>query len=218
MKILKKIISLPVSIYYNFRIFPFCTAIKLPLLIHYNTRIIARKNSIVIKGDIQRFMFKFGYQGSDGIIEKQYSYLSIKNNGKLIIDGKTVIAPGCSIRIEPNAQLHLGQNFSINKNSFIYCAYNINIGDDVLIGWNVDIRDNDGHDIYYNDGSKNKIRSINIGKHVWIASNTSILKCSLGDNIVIASNTIVYKSFLDSNILIGGQPAKLLKENIEWHI
>ena len=40
----------------------------------------------------------------------------------------------------------------------------------------------------------------------------------IGDNIVVASNTVVYKSFFNSNILIGGQPVKVLKENIQWRI
>lgn len=199
--------------------FPFRMAMKLPLQIHYKTRITACKNSIVINDNVQRFMLKLGYGGSEGVIEKSYSYLSIKQDGILKINGKGIlIPPGSSIRIERNAQLCLGKNFSMNKNSFIYCSNRINIGDDVLIGWNVNIRDNDGHNIYYDDGHRNTKRPVNIGKHVWIAADSSILKSSLGDNIVVASNTVVYKSFLDSNILIGGQPVKILKENIQWRI
>ena len=129
-----------------------------------------------------------------------------------------LIAPGCSIRIGSNAHLCLGKNFSMNKNGFIYCADCINIGDDVLIGWNVNVRDNDGHNIYYDDGHRNTMRPVNIGRHVWIAADSSILKCSLGDGIVVASNTVVYKSFLNPNVLIGGQPVKVLKENIQWEI
>lgn len=218
MKLLTKIICGLYSVYSNFRLFHFRVAIKLPLQVHYKTRISACKNSIIIDGEVQRFMLKLGFGGSEGVIENSYSYLYIKQGGTLKIRGEIVIAPGCSIRIERNAQLCLGKNFSMNKNGFIYCANSINIGDNVLIGWNVNIRDNDGHDIYYDDGHKNTMRPVNIGSHVWIASYSSILKCSLGDNIVVASNTIVYKSFLDSNILIGGQPVRLLKESIQWHI
>ena len=220
MKLLTKIICGLYSVYSNFRLSHFRVAIKLPLQVHYKTRISACKNSIIIDGEVQRFMLKLGFGGSEGVIENSYSYLYIKQGGTLKIrgGGEIVIAPGCSIRIERNAQLCLGKNFSMNKNGFIYCADHINIGNDVLIGWNVNIRDNDGHTIYYDDGHRNTMRPVNIGNHVWIAADSSILKCSLGDNIVVASNTVVYKSFFNSNILIGGQPVKVLKENIQWRI
>lgn len=219
MKLLEKTISGLYTVYWNFRIFRFRVAIQLPLQVHYRTKINACKNSIIINGNVQRFMLKLGFGGSEGVIENSCSYLSIKQGGTLKIrGGGIVIAQGCSIRIERNAQLNFGKNIYMNKNGFIYCADRINIGDNVLIGWNVNIRDNDGHDIYYDDGHKNTARPVNIGNHVWIAADSSILKSSLGNDTVVASNTVVYKSFLDSNILIGGQPVKILKENIQWQI
>ena len=218
MKLLTKIVCVLYSAYCNFRLFPFRVAIKLPLQVHYKTKISACKNSIIIEGEVQRFMVKLGFGGSEGIMGKSGSNLLIKQGGTLKIREGILIAPGCSIRIERNALLCLGKNFSMNKNGFIYCADHINIGNDVLIGWNVNIRDNDGHTIYYDDGHRNTMRPVNIGNHVWIAADSSILKCSLGDNIVVASNTVVYKSFFNSNILIGGQPVKVLKENIQWRI
>lgn len=218
MKLLTKIICGLYSAYCNFRFFPCRVAIKLPLQVHYKTRISACKNSIIIDGEVQRFMLKLGFGGSEGIMGKSGSYLLIKQGGTLKIKGRIVIAQGCSIRIEKNASLSLGKNLYMNKNGFIYCADSINIGDGVLIGWNVNIRDNDGHTIYYDDGHRNTMRAVSIGKRVWIAADSSILKSSLGDDIVVASNTVVYKSFLDSNILIGGQPVKVLKENIQWRI
>lgn len=218
MKILEKVISGLYTAYYNFRIFPIRVAIQLPLLVHHKTRITACKNSIIINGDVQRFMLKFGFGGSEGVIEKSCSYLSIKQGGKLKIKGRILIASGCSIRIEKNAQLLLGANFYMNKNGFIYCSKKIIIGDNVLIGWNVDIRDNDGHSVFYNDGTGNKTREISIGNHVWIASHSFILKSSLADDIIVASNSLVCKSIEDVSVLIGGHPAKILRHNVHWKL
>ena len=87
MKLLTKIICGLYSVYCNFRLFHFRVAIKLPLQVHYKTRISACKNSIIIDGEVQRFMLKLGYGGSEGVSEKSCSYLSIKQGGKLKLQG-----------------------------------------------------------------------------------------------------------------------------------
>ncbi|HEY9752233.1 MAG TPA: hypothetical protein V6C46_04750, partial [Coleofasciculaceae cyanobacterium] len=52
---------------------------------------------------------------------------------------------------------------------------------------------------------------------VWIASHVSILKgVSIPDNSIVATRSVVTKSFNMQNTLIGGVPAKVLKNNINW--
>ena len=123
MKLLTKIVCGLYSAYCNFRLFPFRVAIKLPLQVHYKTKISACKNSIIIEGEVQRFMVKLGFGGSEGIMGKSGSNLLIKQGGTLKIREGILIAPGCSIRIERNALLCLGKNFSMNKNGFINCSF-----------------------------------------------------------------------------------------------
>ena len=51
---LKKILSLPKSLYFNLKVFPLKTAIKLPILISYDTKIInIHKGSIIINSSIK---------------------------------------------------------------------------------------------------------------------------------------------------------------------
>tara|TARA_B110000503_G_scaffold72285_1_gene111814 strand:- start:1009 stop:1188 length:180 start_codon:yes stop_codon:yes gene_type:complete len=54
-----------------------------------------------------------------------------------------------------------------------------------------------------------------IGNNVWIGLNSIILKgVSVGDNTIIAAGSVVTKSF-GNNLVIGGNPAKILKRDIE---
>ena len=61
-------------------------------------------------------------------------------------------------------------------------------------------------------------KPITIGNHVWCNRDVKILKGSVvGNDVVIAANSLVNKSFFnDNNVILGGQPAKILKRNINW--
>ena len=56
-----------------------------------------------------------------------------------------------------------------------------------------------------------------IGNHVWICSGTQIYKgTKIADGCVIAANSVVRGVFSVPNALIGGNPARIIKENIKW--
>ena len=92
------------------------------------------------------------------------------------------------------------------------------MGNDSLIGWDVAIRDTDGHGIYKNGKIKPLLGEIIIKNHVWIASNVTILKnCFISENSVIACNSLVsnYK-YQSKGEFIAGIPAIKKKDNINW--
>lgn len=85
-------------------------------------------------------------------------------NSSLIVDNFR-IGPHCIVKIFSNATLRLGNGF-INYNCFISCRNLIEIGDNVFIGPNVEIRDNDSHEI--DQSGHESTKSIKIGNDVWI--------------------------------------------------
>ena len=108
------------------------------------------------------------------------------------------------------------EGFELNK---LPVGQWLTVGDDVLLGWRVNIRDSDGHSIYDDITKiKNPIqKNITIGNHVWIASYVDILKgTEIKDNSVIAYRSCVLSKFDKANCIIGGYPAKILRENINW--
>ena len=100
-----------------------------------------------------------------------------------------------------------------------FCDNITTIGNDVLIGWNVNIRSSDGHHIYDTVTKLNNpiVKPVTIGNHVWIASNVDILKGSyIPDNCVVAYRSCVLSRFTTPHCIISGYPAKVLRENISW--
>lgn len=142
-----------------------------------------------------------------------YSYLKVGKKAALIFEGTAEIARGSSVRID-GGTLYIGNNFSCNKNCFISCNENVEIGSDVLLGWNIAIRDGDGHTVYPQNSNSH---SIKIGDNVWIASFVHIMKgVCIPNGSVIGYGSLCTRKFSEENTLIVGCPAGVKKENIRW--
>ncbi|MBW7869304.1 MAG: acyltransferase [Brumimicrobium sp.] len=120
------------------------------------------------------------------------------------------------IVVNENARLILGSGF-INNYVNINCVEKIEIGYNVAISENVVIRDSDNHKII-SEVANNITKPIKIGNNVWIGMNSIILKgVTIGDGAVIAAGSVVTKD-VPSYTLVGGVPAKIIKENIQWEL
>lgn len=217
--IIKHMIDMPKTIWYNFKILPLKQAIRLPILFTHNTKIAEiHKGSIEIDADeIRPFGIKIGIKGVEGISSERKSYIFISNKSKIIFKGKATLTKGISIRA--TGEIIFGKNFYSNCNLSIVCGSNISIGNNVLLGWNVHIRDCDGHSIYKDGIRVNPSSKIIIGNKVWVGQDVKLLKgISIGNDSVIAMNSCVTKSFEDNNIVIGGYPAKIINTDIKWEV
>lgn len=142
------------------------------------------------------------------------TYLNI--NGKLKFNGDYSIGRGCRFDIGENGQISIGKGGYITANSIFIIMHKLTIGDNCAISWGCQFLDEDFHEIQYL-GKKPNPKSIEIGNHVWIGCGVKIYKGTfIPNNCVIASNSIVKGVFSSENTLIGGNPAKVIKENIEW--
>lgn len=217
-KILFKIIlSLPKTIYFNFRVFDLKTAIKLPILIANNVKILEiHKNSILIaRNKIKPFMIIIGLSGSNAINSTK-GKVKLSKSSKIVFEGIARFAEGIVLYSNGGTAV-FGDNFVSNKNCFIAFDLKITFGADVLLGWNVNIRDSDGHTIV-SDGMRNKnVKEVKIGNHVWICANVDILKGSdIGNNNVIGYRSLVSGLKTSDNNLVVGFPAVVKKNEITW--
>ena len=215
-----KILSLPKSIIFNFKVFPFKIAIKLPILISYKVKTKGiKKGAIKIELPAKSKSIQIGFGGTMGIEHNKESVFIISEGGCITFADNVQLSQGVNIRIGQKGNLVIGNNFAANKNCCIFCDTDMKIGKDVLIGYNVNIRTSDGHRIYDIETNENNptVKTIEIGSHVWIAANVDILKGSkILDDSVVAYRSCVLSSFNKSNCIIGGYPAKILRENINW--
>lgn len=156
-----------------------------------------------------------------GIVPHELSHpddITLLNiRGKLIIDGDFYhIGRGCRIDVAKDTILKIGKGGFINPFANIIVRNGVSIGDDTYISWNCQILDEDYHTVNY-DGKTEKDKSIEIENHVWIGNSVSIYQgTKIAAGCVIAANSVVRGVFDKPNCIIGGNPAKIIKENISW--
>lgn len=144
------------------------------------------------------------------------SRLILRDNSQLICKGHTQCFEAVRIECLPNAVVELGDRTYINHDSEIRCRERITIGNNVSIAYNVLIQDSDYHTIYDKEGNpKPQTLPITIEDNVWIGANAIILKgVTIGEGSVIAAGSVVTKS-IPPHTLVGGNPAKVIKENVK---
>lgn len=118
------------------------------------------------------------------------------------------------IQVFKGAQLLIGR-CSTNIGLKIVCAEKIVIGNDVHIGREVWIRDNNGGHYVIIKGYKDKAPVI-ICDNVWICSNVSITKgVTIGEGAIISSNSVVTTN-IPAHCIASGNPAQVIAENVYW--
>lgn len=100
----------------------------------------------------------------------------------------------------------------------------LNIGEDCMFSWDVEIRTGDGHSIFdvntgKNINSTSEIcgrHSIQIGNHVWIGFRSIILyDTKIGDGSIVGAGSLV-KSKFPNNCIVAGVPAKIIRYDVSW--
>ena len=142
------------------------------------------------------------------------TYWEIQNDGIVVFDGNAIIGRGT--QIISKGKIHFGNDFFCNAGCIINAGKEIRFGDDCIIGWNVEIIDGDGHEIIKDNLPKALYKSIHVGNHVWIGSNSMVLKGSIiPDNCIVGAKSCITKSFDGSNLLICEQN-RVKAKDINW--
>lgn len=96
---------------------------------------------------------------------------------------------------------------------------NIEIGKNCLFSFGIQIRHTDGHPIY-EKGSRvpiNLVTDLVIGDHVWVGHSVSITKnARIAHDCVVGASSVVCKKYDEPYCAIAGNPAKVIRRNIEW--
>jgi acetyltransferase-like isoleucine patch superfamily enzyme len=182
----------------------------------YGKNILMHKRVVIkgIKNIKSNTALQIGLGNARFVHNNDTTYLNI--TGSLFFKGNHTIGRGCRFDIAKNATITIGRNGYINAMSTFVISHSLVIGDDCVISWNCHFLDEDYHEIKY----ENKIYKPNeifIGNHVWVGCDVKIYKGTIIPNgCVIAAGSIVRGIFTETNALIGGNPAKIIKQNISW--
>lgn len=145
---------------------------------------------------------------------------------KLKIDSCSSFNGRGSLRLFKGGLLQIGKAFSIWKNYDITVDVNtsILIGDDCMFSYDIFMRSSDGHSIFdvvtgVNINSTYEIsrsRKIDIGSHVWVGMQTTILyNTKIDDGSIVGARSLV-KDTVPNNCIVAGIPAKIIRKNVSW--
>ncbi|MCB2080631.1 MAG: acyltransferase [Novosphingobium sp.] len=142
----------------------------------------------------------------------QHVVLRISDGGSLVLGNETQIDRQCCL-IAKYGRLGIGRGGFVGQGSVIVARESITIGDDVLIGEYVTIRDQDhrfgGPEATARNGFETA--PIVIGNNVWIGAKATITKgVTIGDNSVIGANSVVTRD-IPANVVAAGVPARIVK-------
>ncbi|MBP3923778.1 acyltransferase [bacterium] len=123
---------------------------------------------------------------------------------------------------EDNSYIKIGKNFSANDVTFRLIEGNstVIIGDDCMFSCNIDILSSDGHVIMRKGEVRpyNQPKPVIIGNHVWVGYNVKILKgTEIADNTILGACSVVSGKFNEPNVIIAGNPARVVKQDIDWN-
>lgn len=215
-KVLALIASLPNSLLFNLHYLPFGQAVRLPIWISYRIKLKHLGGSVAI--DTPRFgQVRIGF-GSSGMTTGHGDGLW-DVRGTIHFKGKARI--GCHPFIQVNGELTVGEGFDAGHQLKILCEKHIAIGRDVLLSWNVEIMDHDGHGIMARDDETviNPPEEVVIGNHCWIGCHACLLKGSeIADDCIIGAHTLISRRFDEPGCLIAGTPASIRKKGLTWQV
>ena len=172
-----------------------------------------RKNKIKISGNNNIL-----YIGKNSLLRD--SNIFIKGNNNIIYIGDDCVVNNTSIILDnEGSEIRIGNKTSIAKTQIVSLEpYKIEIGEDCMLSYDIEIRNTDSHKIYDKNTNEriNEGSSINIGNHVWLGMRAVILKgVNIGHNSIVAAGSIVTKD-VKANTIVSGNPAKQIKENVYW--
>lgn len=211
------------TLYFNFRMFPFKTAVKLPVYFYGSVKFSGLAGEVVVEAPIKSGMIGFGQKFEKMTRSKGVAQLII--NGKLVFKGHAHFGKDVFLCVDYDAYCEFGFMGCLGSDVKLICTKEIIIGSWAGIGYESQIIDTNSHPIKNTlTGEYYPICSpIRIGNYNAISNRVSIMPNTITpDHCVIASNSVCNKDYskLGSNILIGGVPAKLIKSNYarDWEI
>lgn len=163
-----------------------------------------------------------------------FDFRTEEESKRIFIDEESMI--GCNFIFESDSGvIKIGKRTFINAGTNIISINEIEIGDDVTIGWNIYIYDHDSHsldyrfrkddierqreDFYANrnfifskDWSTVKSAPVKICNKVWIGFNAIILKgVTIGEGAIVAAGAVVTKD-VPAWTVVAGNPAIIVKK------
>lgn len=211
-------LSLVKTLRFNLTYFSFSDALRFPVFISRKVSFSHLGGHVKLEGEIRAGMIRLGFK-TIGVFDYNYSRTLWDVYGTVVFKGVAEIGQGAKICTGPKGVLLLGDSIKITAQSTLISYYNVQIGSDCLISWDVLIMDTDFHSLYDKQGNRiNQPKPVIIGNHVWIGCRCLLLKGTVIPNAcVIAANSLVNGVLDVEGVVYAGNPARPVKEGVTWN-
>lgn len=156
------------------------------------------------------------FHASFPAIASPLTEITVEGKSELRIDKKLKMHNGAKIRVRKGGKLEIGKNFGMSNGCVVTAYEHITIGDNVMLGPNVLIYDQD-HDYRAEGGvaaMKFKTAPVTIGNNVWIGANTLILRgTTIGDNCVVGGGAVIKGTYPPNSVIIQKRITEVLKQH-----
>ena len=140
----------------------------------------------------------------------------LKKNAEIEVGTKVQLHRGVKLSAwgtDGPSRILIGDGTSIGDRTEIHSGKSVEIGSGSNISWDVCIMDRDYHKL---NSPVEVIRPVKIGNNVWIGCNSLIMKgVTVGEGAVVAAGSVVTKD-VPPGALVGGNPARIIKEEVYW--
>lgn len=184
---------------------------------------IKKSSGIIFCGKNVKIQYGFLIKmGSSVILEENVILNALSYNGiqlgNNVTIAKNTILQCTGVIAKKGVGIKIGNNSAVGANSYLGGQGGIEIGDDVIMGPNVNIF-SENHN--YNDVSVvirkqgETRKGVKINNNCWIGAGTIILDgVEIGEGCVVAAGSVVTKS-IPPNSIVAGVPAKIMRSRIE---
>ena len=141
--------------------------------------------------------------------------LLLQKDATLNLGPDLKIAYGADIEVFKGATLTFKGHGGSNIGLTCICGNNIQIGDGVMMGRHVTIRDNNGSHYINRQGYKNSTPVI-IGDKAWLCEQCTIMNgVKIGDGAIVGAKSFVIRN-VPAYSMVSGHPAEVVDEEVLW--
>ncbi|MGZ8969762.1 MAG: acyltransferase [Telluria sp.] len=183
------------------------------------------KNNKVIFGEIGDNV-QLKIYGNNNVVEIdptssiQGGDFQLKGNNNRFIIGPGVKIGHLKVIIQDESIINIGSQTTIEQAYFLSRdKRKIEIGQDCMISFQIDLRTSDAHGIYETDGNAliNPPGDIILDNHVWLGQGTMIsMNVRVASNAVVGARSFLRNLDVASGCIYAGSPARLVRSGVFW--
>ena len=198
--------------------------------IFMNNKVKGGRGNTITKRNVFLRDMRMNFTGKDNIVilggEKPSAlrncHIEIHGSGhKIIIEGGVGAKDLTIYCADENCCVHVKEDtqFAGRTELAVMEGTKIEVGRDWLFSANITLRAGDSHSVIDAEtGIRiNKSKDIIIGDHVWIGNTVIVTKGTvIGSHSLVATGAVVTGKTFPENSALGGNPAKVVKEGVNW--